>query len=53
MLPALDAADVAAIESGRVRQTFLRHAKLAPAGTNALAKDVEIGIAHPDNQRDR
>lgn len=44
MFAALDPADVAAIESGFVRQTLLRHTKLAPLGTDAFAEDVEIRV---------
>lgn len=53
VLAALDPADIAAVHPGRVRQSFLRHAKLAPKGADALAEDVEIRIAHIRNQRDR
>jgi hypothetical protein len=27
-----------------MRQSLLRHAKLAPLGANAFAEDVEIGV---------
>lgn len=47
MLAAFNAADVAAIQPSLVRQHLLRHPKLSPAGADALAEYVEIGIAHP------
>lgn len=53
MLAALNPPDIAAIEPSRVRQPFLRHAKLAPAGADALAEDVEEGIAHLPKERER
>lgn len=46
MFASLDPTDIAAIEPRLVRQSLLRHTKLAPLGTNAFAEDVEIRV-HP------
>ncbi len=52
MFPTLDPADIAAIKPRRVGQAFLRHPKLASAGADALAEDVEEGIAHVCSERE-
>lgn len=46
MLAALDSADVAAIKTGFVSQTLLAHPERPTLGTDALAEDVEVRIAH-------
>lgn len=43
----LDTAHIAAIKPSFVRQTLLRHTKLAPFGTDALAENVEIWVHAP------
>jgi hypothetical protein len=52
MLAPLDPADIAAVKTGRMRQSLLRHSKLAPTGADALAEDVEEGIAHVRSERE-
>lgn len=52
MFTALDPADIAAIQPGLVRQSLLRHTKLAPLGTDALSEDVEIRV-HPPKSLER
>ncbi len=47
MFAALDAPDVTAIQPSLMRQTLLRHTKLAPFGAYALAEDVEIWVHAP------
>lgn len=44
MFAALDPANVAAIQPRLMRQTLLRHTKLAPLGADAFAEDVEIWV---------
>ncbi len=46
MLAALDPADIAAIQTGFVRQAFLRHAHISTPGADAFAEDIEIRITH-------
>lgn len=49
MFAAFDPADIAPIQPRLVRQRLLRHSQLATARPNALAENVEIGVAHPSN----
>jgi len=46
MLATLDPANIAAIQPGLVRQSFLRHVQHAPSRADALAENVEIRV-HP------
>lgn len=52
MFAALDPTDIAAIQPCLMGKPFLRNTKLASAGSNAFAKDVEIRV-HAAKSRQR
>jgi hypothetical protein len=51
VLAPLDTTDIAAIQTGLMRQSLLRHVEPAPPLANAFSEDVEVRVHPPMSLR--